>query len=113
MYTEGEKEGVFLSREQRSLYNVDRLTGQPWWDKEATTYGPFFDLLEANWLQIREEGVKLLSQTAAPEGFVDEAEKLKNTGDWKQFELFAQGRKNENHCNKVNYLHSFLFICRY
>lgn len=104
MYAEGENERVFLSRVQRSLYNVDRLTGKPWWEKEDTSYGPFFDLLEASWLQIRDEGVKLLTLTS-PEGFADESEKLKNTGDWKQFELFAQGKKNVAHCSKVDYLH--------
>lgn len=100
IYAEGEKEGVFRSRDQRSLYNVDRLTGQPWWTKESTTYGPFFDLLEANWLQIRDEGVALLS-LESPEGFTDESEKLRDSGGWKQYELFAQGRKNVAHCNKV------------
>jgi len=100
VYADGEKEGVFLSHQQRSLYNVDRLTAKPWWDKESTTYGPFFDLLEANWRQIRNEGVALLT-LEAPEGFADESEKLRAFGDWKQFELFAQGRKNAAHCTKV------------
>nr|CAH0104148.1 unnamed protein product [Daphnia galeata] len=100
VYADGEKEGVFLSHQQRSLYNVDRLTGKPWWDKESTTYGPFFDLLEANWRQIRNEGVALLT-LEAPEGFADESEKLRNSGDWKQFELFAQGKKNAAHCTKT------------
>lgn len=100
IYADGEKEGVFRSHDQRSLYNVDRLTAQPWWDKEATTYGPFFDLLEANWRQIRNEGVALLT-LETPEGFANESEKLRDSGDWKQFELFAQGRKNAAHCTKV------------
>ncbi|XP_046649432.1 aspartyl/asparaginyl beta-hydroxylase-like isoform X5 [Daphnia pulicaria] len=100
VYLDGEKEGVFLSHQQRSLYNVDRLTGKPWWDKESTTYGHFFDLLEANWRQIRNEGVALLT-LEAPEGFADESEKLRDSGDWKQYELFAQGRKNAAHCTKA------------
>lgn len=103
IYAEGEKEGVFRSRDQRSLYNVDRLTSQPWWDKESTTYGPFFDIVEANWKQIRDEGVALLT-LESPEGFADESEKLRDSGDWKQYELFAQGRKNVAHCNKVTLL---------
>ncbi|XP_057370981.1 aspartyl/asparaginyl beta-hydroxylase-like isoform X1 [Daphnia carinata] len=100
IYADGEKEGVFRSHDQRSLYNVDRLTAQPWWDKEATTYGPFFDLLEANWRQIRNEGVALLT-LESPEGFANESEKLRDSGDWKQFELFGQGRKNAAHCNQA------------
>ena len=57
-------------------------------------------MLEANWRQIRNEGVALLT-LEAPEGFADESEKLRDSGDWKQFELFAQGRKNAAHCTKV------------
>lgn len=107
VYADGETEGVFLSRHQRSLYNVDRLTAKPWWSKDSTPYGPFFDLLEANWRQIRDEAVALMS-LQAPEGFADESEKLRNTGDWKQYELFAQGKKNVQHCSKV--LKQFVFL---
>ena len=116
-----------MSRDQRSLYNVDRLTGRPWWDKESSTYKPFFDLLEANWWQIRnydtkfekaikylrnlifiylyfkgDEGVALLNLQASEPVFADEAENLRDTGDWKQFELFSRGRKNVQHCMKVS-----------
>lgn len=56
--------------------------------------------MEANWQSIRDEGVALLDLNP-PEGFADETEKLKNTGDWKQFELFVQGRKNAANCEKV------------
>lgn len=94
---------MFLSRDQRSLYNVDRLTGRPWWDKESTTYSAFFDLLEANWWQIRDEGVALLNLQAPEPVFIDEAENLKDSGDWKQFELFSRGRKNVQHCMKVSF----------
>ena len=100
VHLEGAEQGLFLSRDQRSLYNVDRLTGRPWWTKDSTTYGPFFDLLESQWQVIREEGVGLLS-LSKPEGFTDEAENLRDTGDWKQFELFARGKKNNRHCDKV------------
>lgn len=41
-YDLGVKEGLFLSRYQRSLYNVNRLKGQPWWTKKETTYESFF-----------------------------------------------------------------------
>jgi len=100
VYIEGEAEGVFLSRDQRSLYNVDHLSGRPWWDKEATSYAAFFNDLESRWQIIRDEGVALLT-LEAPHGFTDEAENLRETGDWQQFELFSRGRKNVNHCKKA------------
>jgi len=100
VYMEGERENLFLSWQQRSLYNVDRLTARPWWSKEDTTYSAFFDLLEANWRDIRDEGVSLLT-LEAPQGFADEAENLRDSGDWKQYELFSRGKKNVQHCNQV------------
>ena len=91
---------MFLSRDQRSLYNVDHLTSRPWWDKEATPYASFLNDLERHWQSIRDEGVALLSLNP-PHGFSDESENLRDTGNWQQFELFNRGRKNVNNCNKV------------
>ena len=101
---------MFLSRDQRSLYNVDHLTGRPWWSKQETTYAEFFDRLESLWEDIRDEGVSLLSLTS-PEGFVDEAENLRDVGDWKQYELYSQGRRNSAHCQKVFFSLSLFIIC--
>lgn len=42
---------------------------------------------------IRDEGLKLLTEEGM---FVNEAENLKDTGDWKQLELFARGMKTKN-----------------
>jgi hypothetical protein len=42
IYELGVREGVFLSKYQRSLYNVDRLRAQPWWTPEETTYSKYF-----------------------------------------------------------------------
>jgi len=42
VYELGVREGLFLSKYQRSLYNVDRLQGQPWWTPEETTYSKYF-----------------------------------------------------------------------
>lgn len=38
VYDDGAAKKLFLSRDQRSLYNVDRLTGKPWWDPEELPY---------------------------------------------------------------------------
>lgn len=40
VYEEAVKEGLFLSVYQRSLYNVENLTGKPWWDPQSTKYAP-------------------------------------------------------------------------
>jgi hypothetical protein len=42
IYELGVREGLFLSKYQRSLYNVDRLRAEPWWTPEETTYSEFF-----------------------------------------------------------------------
>ena len=51
---------MFLSRQQRSLYNVDRLTGRPWWTAEQTTYDDFLARLGSHWTTIRDEALQAL-----------------------------------------------------
>nr|XP_045598806.1 titin-like [Procambarus clarkii] len=94
------EKGLFLSRYQRSLYNVDRLTSQPLWTPQQTTYQMFFRKLEENWLTIRDEGVELLG-LPLPDGFRPESENLREVGDWKQYELFSRGRKITANCVKA------------
>ncbi|WAR17833.1 ASPH-like protein [Mya arenaria] len=80
IYQQGADAGIFLSADQRSLYNAQTpLTGRPWWTQEQTTYQPHL-------------------KTGA---FVPEEENLRETGDWKQFTLYQRGRKNEENCKKV------------
>ncbi|GFY44714.1 hypothetical protein TNIN_440062 [Trichonephila inaurata madagascariensis] len=96
VYEEAVKEGLFLSVYQRSLYNVNGLTGKPWWDPLRTVYAPDFKILEKNWMLIRDEALSLTNEKNS--GFLPETEGLQDTGDWKQFELFARGRKIEKNC---------------
>ncbi|XP_019869478.1 aspartyl/asparaginyl beta-hydroxylase isoform X2 [Aethina tumida] len=97
IYEHGVQHGVFLSKYQRSLYNVKRLTGRPWWTKQQTPYEKLYSDLEKNWREIRREGLAILNQKGY---FVDESENLRNTGEWKQFELYARGQKNIVNCKK-------------
>jgi aspartate beta-hydroxylase len=76
---------------------VDRLKGQPWWKKEETPYKFLYSVLEANWQKIRDEGISVMNKNDL---FQSESENLKDTGDWKQFELFARGQKNVENCKK-------------
>jgi aspartate beta-hydroxylase len=46
-----------------------------------------FRKLQDNWQQIREEGLIVLGNKI----FKDEAENLKDIGNWQQFELYARG----------------------
>ncbi|XP_030762306.1 aspartyl/asparaginyl beta-hydroxylase isoform X3 [Sitophilus oryzae] len=98
VYEEGVKEKVFMSKYQRSLYNVPRLTAKPWWSLEdLPSYKNLFSMLKDNWKKIREEGLSALNSQGY---FEDEAENLKDTGTWKQFELFARSRKHKKNCEK-------------
>lgn len=97
MYTDGVANKVFLSKYQRSLYNVERLAGQPWWEKENTPYVQFFENLENHWTIIRNEGLSILNKKGY---FQSEAENLRDVGDWKQFELYARGIKNNKNCQQ-------------
>ncbi|GIY64666.1 hypothetical protein CDAR_103141 [Caerostris darwini] len=99
VYKEAVKEGLFLSEYQRSLYNVNGLTGKPWWDPMSTVYAPYFKILEKKWMAIRDEALSLTNEKHS--GFLPETEGLQDTGDWKQFELFARGRKIEKNCVKA------------
>lgn len=89
---------LFPSKYQRSLYNVDHLLAKPFWTKKETTYGKYFDIIEQNFEQIRQEGLSAMNEKGF---FVDEAESLKDVGDWKQFELFARGLRNSKNCQKA------------
>ncbi|KAK9505817.1 hypothetical protein O3M35_009795 [Rhynocoris fuscipes] len=98
IYINGVDKGLFRSKYQRSLYNVDRLTARPWWTHKQTQYQEFFKKLEDNWKAIRDEGLSAMKLKGL---FEDEAESLRDVGDWKQFELFARGVKYASNCNKA------------
>ncbi|XP_039105060.1 aspartyl/asparaginyl beta-hydroxylase isoform X2 [Hyaena hyaena] len=95
-YELGHKRGHFASVWQRSLYNVRGLKAQPWWTPRETGYTELVKSLERNWKLIRDEGLAVMDKT---EGlFLPEDENLREKGDWSQFTLWQQGRKNENAC---------------
>ncbi|XP_037520324.1 aspartyl/asparaginyl beta-hydroxylase [Rhipicephalus sanguineus] len=94
VYKEGVKEGLFASVYQRSLYSVDGLKAQPWWDPNETPYASDLKELEKHWVDIKNEALSLMTDR----GFKPEAENLKDTGDWKQFEMFVRGQKIERNC---------------
>lgn len=98
VYKKGAVQGLFLSEYQRSLYNVKRLLSRPFWKKSETGEQKSFAVLEQNWERIRDEGLSVLNQAGY---FTDETENLRDKGDWKQFDLYARGRKVTKHCAKT------------
>ncbi|XP_037659522.1 aspartyl/asparaginyl beta-hydroxylase isoform X2 [Choloepus didactylus] len=95
-YELGHKRGHFASVWQRSLYNVNGLKAQPWWTAKEAGYVDLVKSLERNWKLIRDEGLAAMDKTTGL--FLPEDENLREKGDWSQFTLWQQGRKNENAC---------------
>ncbi|XP_047409783.1 aspartyl/asparaginyl beta-hydroxylase isoform X2 [Sciurus carolinensis] len=95
-YELGHKRGHFASVWQRSLYNVNGLRAQPWWTPRETGYTELVKSLERNWKLIRDEGLAVMDKAKGL--FLPEDENLREKGDWSQFTLWQQGRKNENAC---------------
>ncbi|XP_023558205.1 aspartyl/asparaginyl beta-hydroxylase isoform X4 [Octodon degus] len=95
-YELGHKRGHFASVWQRSLYNVNGLKAQPWWTPKETGYTELVKSLERNWKLIRDEGLAVMDRAKGL--FLPEDENLREKGDWSQFTLWQQGRKNENAC---------------
>ncbi|XP_076780329.1 aspartyl/asparaginyl beta-hydroxylase isoform X5 [Arvicanthis niloticus] len=95
-YELGHKRGHFASVWQRSLYNVNGLKAQPWWTPKETGYTELVKSLERNWKLIRDEGLMVMDKAKGL--FLPEDENLREKGDWSQFTLWQQGRKNENAC---------------
>lgn len=100
VYKKGAELGLFLSADQRSLYNAHaRLTSRPWWTPEQTTYQRYLTMLENNWEDIRDEGLAQLDKKTG--AFIPEEENLRETGDWKQFTLYQRGMKDEKNCQRA------------
>ncbi|XP_032036551.1 aspartyl/asparaginyl beta-hydroxylase isoform X5 [Aythya fuligula] len=98
-YELGYQRGHFASVWQRSLYNVKGLKAQPWWTARETGYTELVKSLEKNWKLIRDEGLAVMDKKKSL--FLPEDENLREKGDWSQFTLWQQGRKNENACKGV------------
>ncbi|XP_038207574.1 aspartyl/asparaginyl beta-hydroxylase isoform X2 [Zerene cesonia] len=95
VHKRGARLGHFLSPTQRSLYNVPRLKGQPWWSISETPYAKLALALEKSWREILKEGL------AAKTLYEKEKEGLKERGEWSQLDIFVRGREIPGRCKKA------------
>lgn len=99
VYEKAAKKGLFRSKYQRSLYNVDHLRGKPFWTPEDAGVKDYVRRLEANWEVIRNEALAILNEETG--SFQLEAESLRDTGEWRQFTLYQRGNKEEKNCRRT------------
>ncbi|KAI6660025.1 Aspartyl/asparaginyl beta-hydroxylase [Oopsacas minuta] len=98
-YQQGANEGLLLSAWQRSLYNAPNLRASPWWEPKQTGHYDYIEKLEKSWRTILSEAEAILDEERGI--FEPEDEGLTDTGDWKQYTLYQQGRKNAKACEKT------------
>ena len=99
VYQEAVNLGLFPNVWQRSTYNEPNLRSQPLWSPEETGYAASIQKIEKKWKIIRKEGLAVLDLKTG--GFLLEEEGLREKGDWHQFTLYSQGRRNEVNCRKT------------
>ncbi|XP_029633756.1 aspartyl/asparaginyl beta-hydroxylase-like [Octopus sinensis] len=99
VYDDGAAKKLFLSRDQRSLYNVERLTAKPWWDPEELPYQNAIETLQNNWEMIRDEVLEYFGRSGTD--FINEAENLLDRGMWRQMTLYQRGERNKKGCLNV------------
>ncbi|XP_062136785.1 aspartyl/asparaginyl beta-hydroxylase isoform X11 [Drosophila sulfurigaster albostrigata] len=98
LHQRGADKQFFASVYQRSLYNEPGLRAQPFWQPAETGYASQLEQLQQSWRVIRQEALSLLN---ARGNFQPEAEQLRHTGNWQQFELFAQGKRQHSNCQRA------------
>lgn len=98
VHQKGADKRFFSSVYQRSLYNVPGLRGKPFWQLEETGIANQLEELQHKWRAIRNEALSLLNKRG---NFQPEAEQLRDTGNWQQYELFAQGKRLHANCQRA------------
>lgn len=98
VFRRGAELKLYPSAQQRSLYNVIDLESQPFWTPQETGVASKLETLKLNWKSICLEMLGVLTENG---NLVDESEELLHLGDWKQFVLFARGKKMSENCQKT------------
>ncbi|KAL6722785.1 hypothetical protein Aduo_017874 [Ancylostoma duodenale] len=88
--------GLFLSAQQRSMYNVEGLTGRAWWSSEQTGYAKYLKAVERQWVSIRAEAARVYQ--SAPNSWKEENPTITVDGRWTAFPLLENGHFNSENC---------------
>ncbi|VDO21143.1 unnamed protein product [Haemonchus placei] len=88
--------GLFLSAQQRSMYNVEGLTGRAWWTSEQTGYSKYLKAVERQWVSIRAEAARVLQ--SVPYLWKEENPSITVDGRWIAFPLLENGHFNIDNC---------------
>ncbi|KAK6061443.1 tetratricopeptide repeat protein [Cooperia oncophora] len=88
--------GLFLSAQQRSMYNVEGLTGRAWWTSEQTGYSKYLKAVERQWVSIRAEAARLLQ--SVPYLWKEENPAITVDGRWIAFPLLENGHFITENC---------------
>nr|CDJ85372.1 Aspartyl Asparaginyl beta-hydroxylase domain containing protein [Haemonchus contortus] len=88
--------GLFLSAQQRSMYNVEGLTSRAWWTSEQTGYSKYLKAVERQWVSIRAEAARVLQ--SVPYLWKEENPTITVDGRWIAFPLLENGHFNIENC---------------
>ncbi|CAJ0949247.1 unnamed protein product, partial [Mesorhabditis belari] len=99
VYEQGSELGLFLSAHQRSMYNVEGLTGRPWWTLEQTSYTKSLRAVERQWVAIRHEALVALEKHS--DYFERENKAITVDGDWRALWLLKNEEWEEENCEIV------------
>ncbi|CAI5454375.1 unnamed protein product [Caenorhabditis angaria] len=99
VYQKAAQMGVFMTAQQRSLYNIDGLTARPWWSVDQTPYSKFLKGIERQWATVRQESMEVLRESG--DCWLDHNQQLVIDGQWKFFPIMSEGQFVKANCEKL------------
>lgn len=99
VYQKAAQMGVFMTAQQRSLYNIEGLTARAWWNMDQTPYSKFLKTVERQWATIRQEGMEVLRD--CNDCWLDHNQQLVIDGQWKFFPLMAEQNFIKASCERM------------
>ncbi|CAI2358163.1 unnamed protein product [Caenorhabditis sp. 36 PRJEB53466] len=99
VYQKAAQMGVFMTAQQRSLYNIEGLTGRAWWNMEQTPYSKFLKTVERQWATIRQEGMEVLKDCS--DCWLDHNQQLVIDGQWKYFPIMSEQNFIKGSCERM------------
>eukprot|EP00081_Caenorhabditis_elegans_P004410 NP_001123164.1 Uncharacterized protein CELE_K09A9.6 [Caenorhabditis elegans] len=99
VYQKAAQMGVFMTAQQRSLYNIEGLTGRAWWAMDQTPYSKFLKTVERQWATIRQEGMEVLKDCS--DCWLDHNQQLVIDGQWKFFPIMSEQNFIKSSCERM------------